>query len=219
MTAKILWSLFITGFVLGYGPCLLSCGPLLISYISATQPGPKQGLKFYLIFSLTRILVYGVLGILAGFFGQWVIQNFFESQWLKWAFGAFGFFLIILGLALLLQKLPSHDSCHGWLGRYLKGGEHHAVLFSLLVSLSPCLPLLGVLGYVALVSDTWIKGLVFMSAFGLGTSISPLIIFCAAAGWLARLSRRFEFWFLILRVLCCGILVFLGLQLLSVLYP
>ena len=219
MTAKIIWSLFITGFVLGYGPCLLSCGPLLVSYISATQTGPGRGLKIYFIFSVTRIIVYAALGILAGLFGQWVIQHFFESSWLRWIFAVFGLFLAVLGISFLRKKgTPMAGACHGWFGRYLKNGEPNAVLFSLLISLSPCLPLLGVLGYIALISDTWLKGLVLMTVFGLGTAVSPLIIFCAAAGWLARLSRRFEFWFLILRVLCAGVLVFLGVQLISVLF-
>lgn len=214
---RVVWSLFLTGLVLGYGPCLLSCGPLLISYISSTQSGPGKGLKIYLIFSLTRLVVYALFGILAGLFGQLIIQRFFESTWLQWAFGMFGLFLILLGIAVFMQKMPSLKACHGWLGSYLVRGEHHAILFSLIVSLSPCLPLLGVLGYIALISDTWSKGLLFMSAFGLGTMISPLILFCAAAGWLAKLSRRYEFWFLILRVLCAGVLIFLGLQLLSIL--
>lgn len=219
ITAKIIWGLFLTGFVLGYGPCLLSCGPLLLSYISATQPGPGRGLRIYLIFSITRIFVYAVMGILAGLFGQWVIRYFFESVWLKWIFAAFGMFLIVTGMTLLKKRsTPIAETCGGWFGRYLKNGEPNAVLFSLLISLSPCLPLLGVLGYIVLISDTWLTGLILMSVFGLGTAVSPLIIFCAAAGWLARLSRRFEFWFFILRVLCAGILVFLGVQLMSVLF-
>lgn len=214
MVIRIIWSLFLTGLFLGYGPCLLSCGPLLVSYISATQSGPGQGLKIYLIFSATRILVYAVFGILVGLLGQWVIRNFFESLWLKYIFIVFGIFLIILGILLLIQKMPVKNRCPSWAAKQLANGTRPAVIFSLIVALSPCLPLWGVLGYIALISDTWLKGLLYMLAFGLGTVVSPMIIFCAAAGWLAAFSRRFEFWFMILRVLCCGILIFLGINLL-----
>lgn len=202
------------GLVLGYGPCLLSCGPLLVSYISATQSGPRQGLKIYLVFSLTRMLVYAVFGILVGLLGQWVIQNFFEGPWLKGVFIGFGIFLIVLGVLLLAQKLPGKGCCPAWALKQMGSGARHAAIFSLIVALSPCLPLWGVLGYIALISDTWLKGLLYMLAFGLGTVISPMIVFCAAAGWLAAFSGRFEFWFMILRILCCGILVFSGINLL-----
>jgi len=214
MVIRIVWSLFLTGLVLGYGPCLLSCGPFLVPYISATQSGPGQGLKIYLVFSLTRIFVYAVFGILAGLLGQWVIQNFFEGPWLKWIFIGFGIFLILLGTLLLVQKLPAKGCCPSWAVKHVGSGVRPAVIFSLIIALSPCLPLWGVLGYIALISDTWFKGFLYMLAFGLGTVLSPMIIFCAAAGWLAAFSRRFEFWFMILRVLCCGILIFLGINLL-----
>ncbi|MDD5019037.1 MAG: sulfite exporter TauE/SafE family protein [Candidatus Omnitrophica bacterium] len=216
MTLRIVWSLFLTGLILGYGPCLLSCGPLLLSYISATQNGPGQGLKIYFVFSLTRIVVYGVFGILAGLLGDWVVRNFFDSSWFKWVFVAFGFFLVVLGLLLLVQKMPVGRSCPPWARKHLEGGVRDAIVFSIIVSLSPCLPLFAVLGYVTLTSDSWFKGLLYMSAFGLGTAVSPMVLFCAAAGWLAKFSRRFEFWFLVLRVLCCGILIFMGINLMRI---
>jgi sulfite exporter TauE/SafE len=185
-----------------------------VSYISTTQSGPRQGLKIYFIFSLTRLVIYALFGVLVGFLGQWVLDKFFASPWVKGIFLGFGIFLIVLGLLLLAQKLPAKQCCPPWVTRQLGRGTRHAVIFSLIVALSPCLPLWGVLGYIALISDTWSKGLFYMLAFGLGTVVSPMILFCAAAGWLAKFSRRFEFWFFILRFLCCGVFIFLGINLL-----
>lgn len=217
MISKTAWSLFLTGLVLGYGPCLLSCGPMLVSYIAATKEGPAGGLRTYAIFALTKILVYLALGVLVGFFGEFVLHRLFESAWLKFFYFGFGVFLFILGVLLCAEKFPWGKKCSGWFGAGGQKDIKNIIVFGLVVSFSPCWPLLAVLGYIALISDHWTKGLLYMGSFGLGTVISPMIVLSMAAGWIARVLHRHERILRLTRIFCGAILCYLGFALMLLL--
>lgn len=206
-----------TGLVLGYGPCLLSCGPLLVSYIAATKEGPGGGLRTYIIFAFTKIFVYLLLGLLVGFFGEFVLHRVFGSAGLRFFYFGFGVFLFILGVLLCAEKFPWGKKCSSWFGTSGPRDIKNIIVFGLVVSLSPCWPLLAVLGYIALISDHWSKGLLYMGAFGLGTAISPMIVLSMAAGWLARLLHRHERIFRLARIFCGAILCYLGFTLILLL--
>lgn len=211
---RTIWSLFVTGLFLGYGPCLLSCGPFLIPYIAATRKSGWQGLKAYLIFSLSKMAVYAFFGVLAGLLGEWVVRGFFESAYLGYVFFTFGIFVILLGLLLVFEKNPFSKKCDGLFHRYLQPkNTANIMVFGLIVAFSPCLPLFAVLGYISLISDTWVKGLVYMTAFGLGTVISPMILFSAAAGWGAGLLEKHARFLRFMRVFCGLLLAALGIHL------
>ena len=213
---KVAWSLFLTGLFLGIGPCLATCGPLLVSYTAATKENMLGGLKTYIVFSATRIVVYVVFGCLAGIFGELVLQKFLESNSLRIIFFLFGLFLFLVGLLLVIEKSDFGARCSGFIHKYLGSkGLKSVVIFGLIVSFSPCLPLKAVLGYIALISDTWLKGIVYMGSFGLGTVISPMIFLSMGAGWLADVLKSHERVYKILRVVCGIILAYLGITLLG----
>ncbi len=207
---KIFWSLFLTGVVLGWGPCLFSCGPLLISYIAAAKDTAKSGFFSYCIFSCVRVFVYCLFGLLCGVFGETILHNFFSSEALGYVFFAFGVFLSLSGLLIIIEKFSFGRCCHDFVCHFCgkKGDVKNIVLFSLIVSLSPCVPLLAVLGYIVLISDHWFKGVFYMAGFGLGTIVSPLIIFSSAAGYAAELLRNKEKYLRLLKLLC-GMIIFL----------
>ena len=208
---RTIWSLFLTGLVLGYGPCLLSCGPLLVSYITARQDTPGKGLLTYGIFALTRIAVYLVFGVLAGLVGEWVLHRFFESFFLQVLFSAFGLLLIIFGLLVVFSKFSIGGSCHRFLERTAgPNSVGNAALFGLVVSFAPCLPLIAVLGYIVLIADSWTKGLVYMFSFGLGTVLSPMIILAIFAGWTGRAIKKNPWIAAVVNVACGLVLVYLG---------
>jgi sulfite exporter TauE/SafE len=215
--ARTLWSLFITGLFLGYGPCLLSCGPLLVSYITATKESGISGVRTYLIFSATRLFVYMLFGVLAGVFGEGVIHRLFESDSLKVLFFIFGLFLSVLGLALMFEKLRLSRSCDGFMQRIVKPQDtKNIIVFGLIVAMSPCLPLLAILGYIALISDTWSKGVAYMTSFGLGTLISPMILLSFSAGWAAQQIKRRASLVRWIRFVCGCVICFLGAHLMIV---
>ncbi len=213
---NVAWSLFLTGIFLGVGPCLLSCGPLLVSYIASTQKDTLGGLRVYLIFSVTRMLVYVAFGVLAGFFGEMVLQRILESFVLKIVFLFFGVFLFLLGFLIALDKFSvGHSALQkycGFLHRDLGTKDiKNTVIFGLIVSFAPCLPLLAVLGYIALISDTWQKGILYMTSFGLGTVLSPMIILSMWAGWLANFIKSRKWVLRVINIICGIILIYLGI--------
>lgn len=211
---KVAWSLFLTGLFLGVGPCLATCGPLLVSYIAATKENMLGGLKTYIVFSVTRMAVYIAFGALAGFFGELVLQRFLESNSLKIIFFLFGLFLFFVGLLLVIEKSYFGARCNGLIHKYLGSKDTKSVvIFGLIVSFSPCLPLIAVLGYIALISDTWLKGIVYMGSFGLGTVISPMIFLSIGAGWLADVLKSHERVSIALKAVCGIILAYLGITL------
>lgn len=208
---KIFWSLFLTGVVLGWGPCLLSCGPLLVSYIAATKDSAKSGFFTYIIFSCVRILVYCLFGLLCGIFGEAVVHKFFASEVLIYVFFAFGIFLSLIGFFIIIEKFSFGKCCHNFVCHFCgKKDFKNIVLFSLIISLSPCMPLLAVLGYIVLISDHWMKGIIYMAGFGLGTVISPLILFSGAAGYAAEFLKNKERPLRYLRLFCGAVIFMLG---------
>ena len=212
--ARLLLSLFLTGFFLGAGPCLLSCGPLLVSYIVATKKSPWGGLKAYLLFSLTRLVVYSFFGITAGIFGQEILYRFFDSTFLKIIFYLFGIFVVFLGLLLLVEKLPVSSCCVRFNKLFFSNKDwKNIILFGLIVSFAPCLPLTTVLGYITLLADHWFKGFLMALAFGFGTIVSPMIIFSLGAGRLGEVLIKSENIFNWIKAGCGLILVFLGVLL------
>jgi sulfite exporter TauE/SafE len=183
----------------------------LVSYIAATKEGPGRALKTYGVFSLTRIAVYALFGVAAGFFGESVFQRFSETLLPKVLYIVFGAFCVLLGSLLLFQRSAWGRRCQGALSRCAGPKDHgNAVLFGLVIACSPCAPLLAVLGFIALISDTWVKGVVYMSAFGLGTVLSPLILLAAGAGWAAGFLKKYERAAFFLKVLCGAVLLLLG---------
>jgi len=211
---KVAWSLFLTGIFLGVGPCLLSCGPLLVSYIAGTQKDTRGGLRTYLIFSATRMCVYAGFGVLAGFFGEMVLQRVLGSFALKIAFFIFGLFLFLLGLLIAIEKFSIGQKCCGLIHKHLGSKDiKNIIIFGLIVSFAPCLPLVAVLGYIALISDTWLKGVLYMFSFGLGTVLSPMIILSMGAGWLSDFIKSRQWVLRIVKVACGIILAYLGITL------
>ena len=211
---RLLLSLFLTGLFLGAGPCLLSCGPLLVSYIAATKETSWAGLKTYCLFSLARLIVYLFFGILVGFCGQQILYRFFDSLSLKILFFAFGVFLLILGFLIVIEKFSIHKRCMELHQLFLKPKDtKNIILFGLIVSFLPCLPLFAVLGYIALLADHWSKGLLCMAAFGIGTILSPMILLSFVAGGASHFLKTHEKVLRLLKILCGAVLVYLGVQL------
>ena len=71
--------LFTAGLVLGASQCVISsCVPMLVLYVAGTREGWMEGLKATLIFSLSRLFAYVLLGLVAGFSGMFLadfLQN------------------------------------------------------------------------------------------------------------------------------------------------
>ena len=199
--------LFTTGFLLGFGPCLLYCGPVLLSYIAGTSDSWRQGLRATLTFSAARLLAYGLLGTAAGLSGQ-LMGRFIQSTSLIEALG--GAIIAAIGALMVLGREAGPRLCT------LLRSEGNPALLGFLTGLSPCPPLVSILIGIALSTTSPLMGALYGLAFGSGTLLSPLLALGALAGgfsgrlmgrpslhiWLQRLSGLVLFafgWHLALR--------------------
>lgn len=210
---KEVFELFIIGMTVSLGPCLAFCSPVILPYIAATRKGFKEGLSAILIFSFTRLIVYCILGLLAVSLGRILIQWF--QRFGYWVSLSGGLFISLVGLVIIFKGSYSHYFCQllgkQFLDNHLKG----PLLLGLTVGILPCLPILGVLAYIALKAQSLWQGFLFGLAFGAGKFISPLIPLGVLASslpvGLIKNQRIYNFFSRL-----CGIILFLiGVNLIS----
>ncbi|MFC1657904.1 sulfite exporter TauE/SafE family protein [Candidatus Omnitrophota bacterium] len=203
-----------SGLILGSGPCLATCGPILISYIAATRKSPGQGIMVWLLFSLSRISVYPLLGVSVFFLGEFLVKEklTYISQYVYITGGAV---IVAIGILTIIRGTGSHSrACAAvsqWASRRLSGIQ--PVALGLILGLLPCAPLLAVLSYIGLISFSWQRCIFYSLIFGLGTLISPLILLALGAGAASQMLFKRPRVYNILRLLCGLIILFFGIQL------
>jgi len=167
--------LFTIGITMAFGPCLFFCTPIVLSYIGATQDNGRKGFKSVLIFSLSRAFIYVLLGLLAGLFGKILTTSLDKYSLTIYVAG--GAFISLSGILILLGKNPNLHLCQILRKYTVEDNIRNTIILGIIIGLLPCTPLLGILVYISLVSkDLW-QGALLGLSFGVGTIISPLIIF------------------------------------------
>lgn len=203
-----LYYLFLSGLILGSGPCLGFCAPILAGFIAAYKPTLKKALLAYFSFSAAKIASYMLLGALCGIFSGILKSNFFMG-YLHIVNIILGFFVLLIGILTILFKEPLGSKYCAFLWRGNLGG---AGILGLLAGFSPCLPLLGILNYIIIISHSPLDGLFYAFVFGLGTSISPVILLVGLSGKLAGDFSRNSKIKVLIRVFCSLLLISLGLM-------
>ncbi|MFA5099970.1 MAG: sulfite exporter TauE/SafE family protein [Candidatus Omnitrophota bacterium] len=178
---SIFISLFLTGILFGAGPCLVSCGPVLMSYICGTNKKVRESLSAYTLFSVSRISVYIVLSLCVFFIGHSGLESFI-AEYSNYLYILAGFFLILIGVYFVLGKRMEIKPFNLIYQNIIKGDTKNLVLLGIAYGLLPCAPFLGVLSYIGLVSKSWMQNITYAVSFGLGTFLSPLLIVSLAAG-------------------------------------
>jgi len=104
------------------------------------------------------------------------------------------------------------DSKHirGFIGKSSQGIREMALL-GFLVGFAPCLPLLGVLAYIAFHAQGFAQGALLGLAFGAGTLLSPLILFGSLAGAISPVLLKKPIVYNIFSRLCGLILMYFGI--------
>lgn len=197
---KTIIGLFILGLSFGSGPCIASCGPVLISYIAGTKKDIIKGLTDYILFSLTRISVYIVLGLLVFFLGRFVMGRFMNA-FSKYVLILGGSFIILVGIIMTL-------------GKRLESDNRNIIIMGLVIGFLPCAPLIAILSYIGLISKTWLHSLFYSFSFGIGTFISPLILLVILTGLIPKfILEKKAFYSRVFSFICGLIIIFLGFQL------
>lgn len=194
-------SFFLMGIVFGSGPCLASCGPVILSYIAGTRKNILGSLREYLLFSFSRITVYIILALAIFFLGRVVLDRLL-ANYSKYLSILAGFFIILTGIFIALGKTMALK---------IKGG----LVLGVVMGLLPCGPLMALLSYIGLTAKTGIQALWQSVSFGAGTFISPLLLLVVFSGLIPRfLSEKKSIYLRIFNFICGTILIFLGINLL-----
>ncbi|TRZ48051.1 MAG: sulfite exporter TauE/SafE family protein [Dehalococcoidia bacterium] len=182
MIINVCFSLFITGIIVGSGPCLLSCGPILLSYIAGTKRSAWQGLRCWAIFSFSRLLATIFLGFMAAITGTALLRRFYWeiSGYIIW--GLTGVFIVFLGTMVFIGLHTKFKACNVLGQTVIRHDFKSLMMLGILVGLLPCVPLIGVLSYITMVATHYAHGILMGAAFGLGTIVSPLVFASIIAG-------------------------------------
>lgn len=210
---RLLISFFILGLSFGLGPCLASCGPLLVSYIAGAKKNIFQAVLAYLLFSLSRIAAYIVLGLAFFVFGQLAV-NYLAGEVSRYLYLAAGLFVIFIGALIAFGKNMNHRVCQRLNETLLKKGKMTVLLLGFFIGILPCGPLVSAFGSMALIAKNWGDIFSYSVFFGLGTVFSPLLLLVIFTGLIPSWMKNANL--LIYRIfnfICGIIMVILGIDL------
>jgi sulfite exporter TauE/SafE len=174
---------FIAGF-LGSGHCLGMCGALVSGYFMNTSS--TRSYLPYLMYQLTRIMVYTLIGFAAaslgvvlvssGIFGkiQSLLQMFIGIVVITLAFGILGW----IPFQGSIRLIPLSLLRKGYANSKKRGPIIGAMLAGLLNGLMPC-PLTFAMAVKATTAPTILEGGLLMLTFGAGTL--PMMLFISVA--------------------------------------
>ena len=183
--------MFLTGLALGVGPCMLFCLPILIPFVAGTVDGWIEGLKAAIVFSLSRLMAYVLLGLVAGLSGEVLIGFLGRAEFGNYVWAIGGSFISLLGILILLGGESRLMFWRPLFGYPLKYGLGSLVLLGFIVGVTPCATLLGILTYIALSVRTPMAGAYYSLCFGLGAAITtPVTLLGMIAGGAPRLIFR-----------------------------
>lgn len=205
-------ALFFTGLTMGVGPCLAFCGPILFPYIAVSKRSWLGGLKDILVFSASRVVIYGILGLLASSIGYFLTEVISSPKLNLIKYLGAGIFVSLLGIIMLLSR-TRFFFCRLLHRETIERSTKSMILLGILIGVSPCLPLLGALTTIAGLAKGPFTGAFWGFSFGLGTVISPLIILALVAGGLGRLLSFKPILHQVASRLCGCFLIYFGIRL------
>jgi sulfite exporter TauE/SafE len=193
---------FIVGVIYGLTYCTSSCLPYLAGYIAGVGAGFRRGTVITLTFNLGRVVAYTIIGcivaIISGAFGYFITESSLApiQQYSVYAFAAV---TIAIGVILLLKtrkgqhceikeqtpsSLPTSKLRRFDLGAFSLGLSRGLVLCPPLVVL-----LLDSAVFAAPINSVFVTVL-----FGVGTTLSPILILGGATGWLLNKAPLLRKW-------------------------
>ena len=192
---------FAIGLGYGLGVCTASCLPYVTSYVAGIGAGFRKGVKITLIFNLGRILAYALIGALIGVFSGIIslVAPDAISPFQVYSSLVFGAVTMIIGAHILLKaRKPSECNIQGAniplhkTGRF--GFDFGAFSLGLSRGLIICPPLISLLLIYALPFSGPLGSMTLAILFGLGTTISPLLVLGGVTGWLLNKAPLFRKW-------------------------
>lgn len=204
---------FAGGLFYGLAVCTASCLPYVASYIAGIGAGFKKGLKITLIFNSGRVLAYaligGIVGLFSGFFRLFVSEEAI-SPFQVYSSLAFGIVSIAIGASIFFKARKPCDCnsantvVQSKSGRF--GVDFGAFSLGLTRGLIICPPLILLLSYSLPFSNP-VGSVAMAILFGLGTTLSPILLLGGVTGWLFSRAPLFRKW---ISIVGGGLLIVLG---------
>ena len=203
--------LLTAGIGMGWGPCLALCGPVLLPYIASKKGGWREGLRVSVMFSFGRLLGLAILGGLATVaFAS--INRFFPPHRSGYLYLAMAILVVLVGVLIILGKgfgVPLYRT----LREHVVDGSSGSMLgLGFLIGISPCMPLVAILTYIACTATNALQGVAYALCFGIGT-IVPIMVLGPLVGFLPQKLLKSPIHLRIFKIVCGAILVLFGLQL------
>lgn len=178
------------GVVMGWSQCFPYCAGTLTPYVMGTRTTWQEGLRAAAVFSGGRLAVYVAFGILAG------SAPALMPTILRPGLGTFslqaaaGLLLLFLSITVLFNKHTETGVCRWIIRRDLPA----MFLLGMLIAVPPYHDLVAPTSLLVQATSP-ISGLLGGLAYGIGTTISPLILIAMAAPLLTgRFKTTGWFW-------------------------
>lgn len=174
------------GITSGISQCSVFCAPFISTHIMGSKEGAVEGLRSFVVFSAGRIFMCAMLGLGAGYMGA-----AFTGMGGNFKYGSiiYSAMLILIGLLMLMRPVclcKKSEDKNRWSAflsrRFIFNPTTHLFVMGTALAVIPCPPMGAMLLY-SLKMSSIISGGIIMALFGIGTTVSPLIIICVLAGW------------------------------------
>ena len=193
----------VVGLIYGSTFCSSSCLPYIAGYIAGVGAGFKRGIKITLFYNSGRMVAYavigGLIGILSGIY-RFLINEESIASFQQYSSYIFGFVTIAIGASLFLKSRKSSCVCDGKEKMDQQNSvdngpkfDFRAFTLGLTRGLVVCTPLV-LLMLATVPIGTPVDSLLVAVFFGLGTSISPLLLLGGVTGWLLNKAPLLSKW-------------------------
>ncbi len=178
-----------TGIAAGISYCSISCAPFMSTYIMGLREGAFQGFKSFVIFTAGRIFMCGVLGLASGYMGATLINT---DVGFRYVSIIYSMAMVSIGLMMFIPHV--YENCRAekkseagsfFSKRLAFSPVIHLLVMGMIFAIIPCPPMIAVL-INSLRMPSAVSSSILMLLFGIGITISPLVIVSVLAGWFSK---------------------------------
>ncbi|MDR2719235.1 MAG: sulfite exporter TauE/SafE family protein [Nitrososphaerota archaeon] len=181
---------FASGLLYGLVACTATCLPYLASYIAGTGANFRKGITTTLTFNSGRIIAYAIIGATISLFSG--LLHFFADESALYTLQtystiAFSIVTILIGAILLYKNKKPTCNCNtttfNTKTRLIRNFDVGAFTLGLSRGLVLCPPLIALMLYSIPFANP-LDSIFFAVLFGIGTTISPMLLIGGVTGWL-----------------------------------